>query len=128
MCRCQDYILINSESFGTQKICGNLSSNNELSGILSSSIRMLFFAPVKDRALPDFLCWFSVYHENVFSMVFDVLLFGNLHNQSIHTVCQGTSDILLNCFCECTTCPEEILNASAVQGISNPACCYVVHV
>ena len=42
MCRCQDYIFINSESFGTSEICGNLYSNSELSGILSNSMKVVF--------------------------------------------------------------------------------------
>ena len=42
MCRCQDYILINSGNSSTQEICGNLSSNSELSAILSNSMNIVF--------------------------------------------------------------------------------------
>ena len=43
---------------------------------------------------------------------------------------QSTKEyLIMYCLCQCTICPEETLNTpTAVQGSSNPACCYVVHV
>ena len=54
MCRCQDYILINSESLGAQEICGNLSSNNETSAILPSNSMNVVFRSSETQSFTGF--------------------------------------------------------------------------
>ena len=49
MCRCQDYIIIKSEGSGVRELCGSLSSNSELSAILSNSMNVVFRSSEEQR-------------------------------------------------------------------------------
>ena len=62
MCRCQDYILINSGN-STQEICGNLSSNSELSAILSNSMNIVFRSSEEQNFTGFFMLVFCVPSE-----------------------------------------------------------------
>ena len=58
--------------------------------------------------------------ERALNGIGSAFFWGNLHDYSVRTECQGTSDIF-SCICQYTHL-EEILNTTTIQGTSSPVC------